>query len=293
MSQVDAEAPGETQMWLRLCSLPWQPAACPGALLGWSNPSALRARANRWATSSVTQILFVTKSHVQTVVHLNIDLKWTGKLNTRKGRCFQKGTQIAQPLVGFLCMFFFSLLFVSDLKHAHNSNIPFPGAVAGLGWGSLLGTHPVPQRIGPWWLGTDPQTDRALRNKEPTEAANPSSVTPPVSEPRRHPAAPPGTQTLQTPPVPFPVSGCGLPRPSGRCWVHRSHPEQPHTDLGTAGSCCFRVVNHYKMLVMFCLSRGKKNKIQKEKVWVGVKAALDMMQRGILSVLIKISNVWA
>lgn len=65
----------------------------------------------------------------------------------------------------------------------------------------------------------------------------------------------------------------------------------PTQNMGTAGGCCFRVVNHYKMLVMFCLSRGKKNKIQKEKVWVGVKAALDMMQRGILSVLIKISNV--
>lgn len=138
---------------------------------------------------------------------------------------------------------------------------------------SLLGTHPVPWRIGPWWLGTDQQTDRALRNKEQTEAAHeqihPSCHSFGVQRPQVTPAAHPGTHILQTPPVPFPLSACGLPRPSGRCWVHCCQPEQPHT---APGGCCFRLVNHYKMLVMFCLSRGKKKiKYRKKKSGSGLK----------------------
>lgn len=57
--------------------------------------------------------------------------------------------------------------------------------------------------------------------------------------------------------------------------------------------CCFHVMNHNKILLIFCLSGKKKKKSQKEKVWFRVKAALDIMKQGILFIMIKILNILA
>lgn len=131
---------------------------------------------------------------------------------------------------------------------------------------SLLGTHPVPWRIGPWWLGTDQQTDRALRNKERTEAAreriHPSCHS---SRVQRLILGHTSCKHHQFLSHWVPVDFHGPLDVVGSVVVSLSSPTQ---HLGTAGGCCFRLVNHYEMLVKFCLSRGKKNnnKTQKEKV---------------------------
>lgn len=103
-------------MWLTLllslsamksCRLSWS------SLLAYQTPrysclqAAVPALINHWAIFSfIRQILFVTKSHVQSVVHLNIDLKWNEiNLNTINERCYPKVKNvIAQP---FFFFFFF------------------------------------------------------------------------------------------------------------------------------------------------------------------------------------------
>lgn len=179
-------------------------------------------------------------------------------------------TGIAQPLVGFLCMFF--SLFSSRVTSNTPTIQTYPFSLElwqawdeVLFWALILfHGELVPGDLALTHKRIEPLGTRSQLKQRASESTVP--VTPSVSQQLTLGQTSCKHHQLLSQPVPMDFHG---PLDVvGSTVLSLSSPTQ---QLGTAGGCCFRLVNHYKMLVMFCLSRGKKIKYRKKKSGLGLK----------------------